>query len=173
MFDWNILIGSILDNIAVPIIIAIGGAVLVVVKHYADKVAKSVIAKNEISAMEKQGSVRKSLLETLGTIVEAAVASNMQLADTMKRDGTKLTQDQIVELNLSATQLIYNSLPPSLTNEDGVLLEIIGGTDKLNAVIKSMMEKYVYEYKLRPKNTSTTTSTSQSQNPSVFNNRRL
>lgn len=149
--DWNIIMGGIWDHVMIPIIIAIGVALAFVVKHYADKVSKSIVAKNEISAMEKQSSVRKELLTTLSTIVEAAVGSNMQIANTMKASGQKLTPEQISELNQSAKKLVINSLPPSLTNENGVLLEIIGGKEKLDAVIDSMMEKYVYEYKIKAK----------------------
>lgn len=149
--DWNIFMNGLLEHIAIPIIIVIGGAICVIVKHYADKITKSIVAKNEISELEKKNTVRKDLLSTLNTLVEAAVGSNMQLADTMKMSGEKLTQEQITELNRSAKQLIINSLPPSLTSDDGVLMEVIGGREKLDAIIGSLMEKHVYEYKLRPK----------------------
>lgn len=140
---------SILNNIFTPVFVVIGGAVVIYVKHFADKFAKILIAKNEIAEMEKQSTVRKDLLEVIATTVESAVASNMQLANSMKRSGTKLTEDQIMELNNSAKSLIMNALPQGLTEEGGVLLDIIGGRDKLNAIIDSMMEKYVYEYKIK------------------------
>lgn len=143
---------SVLDNIFTPLLIVLGGAIVVVFKHYADKFAKIMIAKNEIAEMEKQSTIRKDLLGTIGTMVESAVGSNMQLADSMKEAGAKLTEMQVLELNNTAKQLVLNALPPGLTEEDGVLLEIIGGRDKLNAIIDSMMEKYVYEYKIKSVN---------------------
>lgn len=151
MSEWSVIIGAIGDHIIVPIIMAIGVGILFVLKHYIDKISKSIVAKNEISAMEKQSTVRKELLTTLSTIVEAAVGSNMQIANAMKANGEKLTPEQISELNQSAKKLVINSLPPSLTNDGGVLLEIIGGREKLDAVIDSLMEKSVYEYKVRAK----------------------
>lgn len=149
--DWNMFMGGVWDHIFIPILIAIGAAMLYVIKHYADKISKSIVAKNELAAMEKENTARKEILNTLSTMVESAVASNMQLADAMKKNGAKLNEDQIAELNRSAKQLVINTLPPSLTNEGGVLLEIIGGREKLDAIIQSMMEKYVYEYKIRQK----------------------
>ena len=98
--------------------------------------------------MSKKNTIRNELLVTLSEVVKAAVASNMELSDQMKQNGHKLTDDEIRELNGTVMRLVMNTLPPSLTNDDGVLLEIIGGKDKLESIIKSMMEKYVYEYKI-------------------------
>lgn len=141
----------VLDHIFVPVMIVIGTALVIVVKHYADKIAKSIVAKNEISSMSKENTVRNELIKTLDEMVKAAVASNMDLSKKLKENGRKLTDNEIMELNNTVTTLVMNSLPPSLTNDDGVLLEIIGGRDKLDAIIRSMMEKYVYEYKIADK----------------------
>lgn len=147
--DGTMFWSYILDHIFVPVMIVIGAALVIVVKHYADKIAKSIVAKNEISSMTKENTTRKELIETLNSIVESAVASNMQLAEAMKKNGQKLTQEQIEELNNTCKTLVINSLPLSLTEENGVLLEVIGGKEKLNAIISSMMEKHVYEYKVK------------------------
>lgn len=167
--DWNIVIGGIWDHILIPVLIAIGVGIAAAAKYYADKISKSVVARNELASMEKENTVRKDLLTTLSTTVEAAVASNMQLANVMKKNGNKLTDDQISELNRSAKQLVLNTLPPSLTEEGGVLLEIIGGRDRLDAIISSMMEKYVYEYKIKSK----TSQESPINTHSPIQNRRL
>lgn len=149
--DSTMFWSYVLDHIFVPIMIVIGASVVIVVKHYADKIAKSIVAKNEISSMSKENTVRNELIKTLDEMVKAAVASNMELAKKLKENGRKLTDDEIEELNNTVITLVMNSLPPSLTNDDGVLLEIIGGRDKLDAIIRSMMEKYVYEYKIADK----------------------
>lgn len=148
MMFWS----YVLDHIFVPVMIVIGAALVIVVKHYADKIAKSIVAKNEISSMTKENTARKELIETLNSIVESAVASNMQLAEKMKEDGQKLSQEQIDELNNVCKTLVMNSLPLSLTEENGILLEVIGGQEKLDAIISSMMEKHVYEYKVKKSN---------------------
>lgn len=146
--DSTMFWSYVLDNIGVPLLCAIGAALVIVVKHYADKIAKSIVAKNELSAMSKKNTIRNELLTTLSEVVKAAVASNMDLSRKMKENGHKLTEEEIMELNKTVMRLVMNTLPPSLTNDDGVLLEIIGGKDKLESIIKSMMEKYVYEYKM-------------------------
>ena len=109
----------------------------------------SIVNKNAMSDLEKETAVRKKLLDTIESCVEAAVGSNMQLADSMKEDGNSLTEEQIAKLNKNVKTLVYSSLPSSLTEEDGTLMKIIGGPDKLEALIDAMMEKYVYEYKIK------------------------
>ena len=83
----------------------------------------------------------------------AIVISGKELAtlrrNKMKEDsnGEHLTDEQAAELRKSAYNFVMNTLPPSLKEDDGILLEIIGGKDTLDALIRSMNDKYVYEYK--------------------------
>lgn len=143
------LIQTVIDHLGIPILIAIGGGFAVIASKWTEKIGNSITIKNEIDSIEKRTKARKSILETLEPAVQAAVASNMQLADTIRQNKGKLTQDDIVMLNNSAKELIMNTLPKSLTDEDGVLLDIIGGKAQLDAAIKVMIEKYVYEYKIK------------------------
>lgn len=147
--DTYTLLNSIAENIIIPIIVAFGAAILWLVKHYLDKIVKGIAVRNEISSMEKRNNIRAQLMDMISQTVQAAVASNMSVADEMKESGNKLTEDQIDQLNSSAKELIIGSLPSSLTQEDGVLLEIIGGKDTLDSLIQNLMEKYVYEYKCK------------------------
>ena len=143
------LIQTVIDHLGIPILIAIGGGFAVIASKWTEKIGNSITIKNEIDSIEKRTKARKSILETLEPAVQAAVASNMQLADTIRQNKGKLTQDDLVMLNNSAKELIMNTLPKSLTDEDGVLLDIIGGKAQLDAAIKVMIEKYVYEYKIK------------------------
>lgn len=140
---------SILDNLGVPVLIAIGTGIALIVNKYFDKITKSIEVKHEIESIEKRMKTRKEILETLRPTVEAAVASNMQLAEKMKERNGKLNENDIRELNESAKNLVMNTLPKSLSEDDGVLLEIIGGREQLDTAIKIMIEQYVYEYKLK------------------------
>ena len=153
------ILQMILDNIGVPILIAIGGGLAIIATKWTEKIGNSITLKNEIENIEKRTKARKDILETLEPAVEAAVASNMQLADTIKQTKGKLTEDDAKMLNESAKELIMNTLPKSLTDEDGVLLDIIGGRPQLDAAIKVMIERYVYEYKLKSANTKNVTTT--------------
>ena len=144
----------ILDNLAVPILFAIGGGIAVWIGKWTDKVGNSIMVKNEIESIEKRTKARKDILEALRPAVESAVASNMQLADTMKEKNGYLSDDDIKMLNDTATELVLNTLPESLTSENGELLKIVGGKAQLDAAIKVMIEQYVYEYKLKSKNLS-------------------
>ena len=47
-----------------------------------------------------------------------------------------------------------NSLPVSLTDKDGNLNKILGGTDRLEAIIETSLKKYVYEYKFKQQEAS-------------------
>lgn len=142
----------ILDNLAVPILLALGGGIAVIVTKWTEKIGKSVTVKNEIESIEKRMKTRQDILNTLRPTVEAAVASNMQLADTLRKKNGKLTDEDVELLNNSAKELVMNTLPDSLTDDDGVLMDIIGGREQLDTAIKIMIEQYVYEYKIKAAN---------------------
>lgn len=146
--DSTMFWSYVLDHIFVPVMVVLGAALVIVVKHYADKIAKSIVAKNELSAMSKENTVRNDIIKTVDEMVKAAVASNMDITKKLKENGHKLTDEEIAELNETAKCLVLNTLPPSLTNDDGILLEIVGGKDKLDSMIKNMIDKYAYEYKM-------------------------
>lgn len=142
---WN----AIFDNIAIPILAAFGGIIVYLIKSFADRITKSIVAKNEAASMEKVFETKSYIIKEIDGIVAAAVASNMQIAEDMKKAGQKLTEEQIEQLQNSAKELVLNSLPASLTEESGSMIQIVGGQDKLYSLINALMEKYVYEYKLK------------------------
>ena len=144
---WNEMMSTISSTILIPLILAVGSAVLLIGKSYVNRISKSIVAKNELEQLEKINEVRSKIIADIDTIVKAAVGSNMQLAHTMKQNGHKLSEDESKALRNTAIKLIMSSLPPSVTDEGGVMLNIIGGKDRLNSLIEAMMEKYVYEYK--------------------------
>ncbi len=144
--DWASIFSS---TVLVPILTIIVTAVGSYVAYRMNKVSKTAMAKNAMEEMEKKNGIRNQLMDLIKKNVQAAVESNMQLADTMKQAGHKLDQDEIKALNNSAKQMIMNNLPLELTNSDGILCEIIGGPDKLDSIIDTMMEQSVYEIKLK------------------------
>lgn len=152
-YQW---INALFENLAIPIIAAIGIIVVNVVKSFGKKITDSIVAKNEAESLEKVFAVKSYVIQEISTIVEAAVASNMQIAEDMKKAGQKLTEEQQYQLQQSAKELVLNSLPASLTQEDGSMIQIIGGQEKLDALISAMMEKSVYEYKIKKSTKNTT-----------------
>ena len=80
-----------IDHILGPVIILVGGAVAYILKHKFDKVSKEMVARDELADLEKETNIRRELMETIAQDVEAAVASNMQLAEALKQGGHKLT----------------------------------------------------------------------------------
>lgn len=148
LMSWDYFWSSVFDNMGVPILALFGGAIVVLLQKFGNKITKSIDAKNEIASLNKQSATRIQLLSELKVFVEAAVASNMQLAEKMKAaQGGQLTDEQGAELQAAAKELVYKVLPPSLTEDDGVLLEVIGGRGRLDAIIDNLIEQYVYEYK--------------------------
>lgn len=147
--DWTSFGQVFLDNIIVPITLILGSTIVGIVKVLGDRVTKSIIAKNEIESLERITATKTNILSELSTIVDAAVASNMRLANKMKENGQKLNDEQILELNESAKLLISNAISPSLSENDGVLLNLFGGQDKLDSIIDSLMEKFVIEEKMK------------------------
>ena len=137
------------DNILMPILMVIGSAVLVVVKSYVKRITDSMIAKNEISSLSNITTIKNNLLCEIGTIVQAAVCTNMSLAESLKSAGgtNKLTDTDIAMLQDSTKQLVYQALPTSLTEENGSLLKIVGGKDKLDLIINNQLEHAVISTK--------------------------
>lgn len=138
-------------DIVKPVAGAAVAAIPVIGQKYVKKITNSIEAKNELSSLKEVNEMKTTLLKEIETIVNSAVGSNMQLADKMKEDGQKLSEEQIEQLKESTKKMINDSLPASLVNEDGVLLNIIGGKDKLDNIIDNMREKAVYDYKISKK----------------------
>ena len=143
--DSYTIFQTIIDNLAVPILLAIGGGLAVIATKWTEKIGNSITVKNEIDSIQKRMKARKDILDTLEPTVKSAVASNMSLAKKLKETNGRLTEEDISQLNKSAKDLVMSTLPDSLTQDEGVLLDIIGGRDQLESAIDVMIEKYVYE----------------------------
>ena len=141
------IISTIMDNLIVPGILVIAGVLITIIQKFLTRIAKSIEIRDEMATIEKQVSIRNKLIEILNDIVKTAVANNMQLADEWKKDGHKLSEEQQKQLKETAVSLVYAALPSNL-KDNGPLLEIIGGKDILNILIESLIEKFVYEYKI-------------------------
>lgn len=142
-------------DIMKPVAITAVSSLPVFVGKYGKKALTSFEAKNELDSLCKVNETKTTILKEVETIVNSAVGSNMQLADKMKENGEKLSEDQIKALKESTKKMIYASLPASLTEEDGVLLNIVGGQDKLDTIIENMREKAVYDYKINKNKNAT------------------
>ena len=123
---------------------------MLIFKNRFDKISKSIVAKNEMEEMEKSTNIRKQLIDTIETQVKASVATIMPIANRMKERGEGLSDEEGLMLKEKAKNLTLNTFPPSLTQEGGVLLEIIGGRERLDSIIDSLIEKHVFEYKGSP-----------------------
>lgn len=138
------------DTALIPAIIGAGAYLLALVKKYAKKAMKQVEIKHEIENMAKMQEIKNKLLSEIKTIVDSTVGSNMQIADALKKEnGGFLTDEQSAHIKNNVTDIIFASLPQSLTEEDGVLLDVIGGWDRLNTIIASMIDRAVYDYKIK------------------------
>lgn len=143
----SMLMEAIIDNILLPIVVIIGSSLLLIVKSYAKKVTNSIISKNELMSLDNLTSIKNNLLSEIKTIVQAAVFTNMTLAENMKTGGKKLGDVEITMLQNSAKRLVYQSLPLSLTDENGPMLKIIGGQEKLDSIINGYLEQAVIDAK--------------------------
>lgn len=141
------IISTIMDNLVLPAIVGIATAIILIGKRLLERIVKSIEIKNELITLEKRVAIRGELVDILNDNVKAAVAANMSLRNELKENGEKLTEEQAEKLRKSAYNFVMNTLPPSLKEDDGILLEIIGGKDTLDALIRALNDKYVYEYK--------------------------
>jgi hypothetical protein len=97
-------------------------------------------------------NTKNSLIDGIDKIVEGAVCANIQFAEELKErsNDRKLTAAQSNQLHNAAKQLIYNSLPASLKDEDNALLKLIGDKQALDTLVENMIEKHVIEWKDDP-----------------------
>ena len=140
---------ALMDNIITPIIVLIGSVILMVVRSYVKRIRDSIIAKNEMVSLDSLTRVKNNLLEEIETIVNAAVLTNMQLANSMKSGGKKLTDLEAEMLQKSTKTLVYQTLPSTLTDENGVMLQVIGGKERLDGLVNNFIEKAVVDAKNR------------------------
>ena len=148
--DQSVLLNAVVTNIIIPIVLVVGSALVVVARTYVKKITDSMIAKNEVASLNNITSIKNNLLAEIGTIVQAAVSSNMSIADTLKSNANgKLTDVEIAMLQESARKLIYQALPTNLTHQDGSLMQLVGGQDKLDAIITGLLEHSVIESKAK------------------------
>ncbi|MDE7346511.1 MAG: hypothetical protein K2N48_07200 [Muribaculaceae bacterium] len=142
-FWKQVLVG----NLMVPFVVIIFGIFLGVAKHYADKLVAIFTERHKVESVEKIARARESLVKELDTNVQAAVASNMDMADKMKAAGHKLTDEEILQINSSAKEIVFRTLPQEISGMTPS--EILGGDTVTNALINSLMEKHVLEYKIK------------------------
>lgn len=139
------------EYIFAPLIIALCGAVVALVVKYAEKMTRRTTVKDELESLQVSSSIRGTIIDELDKIVQAAVATNMTFVEEMKSSGRKLTDAESEELNAAARTLIMNSLPTDVKDPNGKIMAIIGGEEALNALLKILIEKHVYEYKPQSK----------------------
>ena len=145
---FNSLGQAILDNLAIPVIVLFGAAFIAMIKPRIDKFVQSMIARADMKELMEENTVRKELIELIDGQVRSAVAANMSMAFSIKkRNGGVIPDEDAQRLANSARTTVMNSLPTTLTMPDGSLNQVIGGSDRLESIIQSAMEKYIYEYK--------------------------
>jgi len=145
----NEVLDILINSIMIPLLLALASSAVVIVKSYGKKIVDSIIAKNDLESISQKNTIKTLLLEQLQKIVETAVGSNMQTADQFKIECPKLTDEQKQILLDAAKECIMASLPPQLKDDDSDLLTIIGGKEQLEVIIDNMIEKVVYDYKMK------------------------
>lgn len=139
------------STVLIPAIIAGGAAIIALANKYAKQYLNNLEVKHEVENMAKTTEIKNNILGEIKTIVESVVGSNMALADDFKNgsaDG-KLTDEQSKTIKTSVKTMVMSSLPDSLTADDGVLLKVIGGKDRLDIIIDNLIERAVYDYKIK------------------------
>lgn len=146
---------AIMDNLMVPVIVVIAGGLIALFQPKINKIVQKHLAKEDMKELNEENTIRKDLLELIDRQVKSAVAANMSLANYIRRENNgDIPDEEGKKLAENAKQLVMNSLPVSLTDKDGNLNKILGGTDRLEAIIETSLKKYVYEYKFKQQEAS-------------------
>ena len=146
---------AIMDNLMVPVIVIIAGALIAIFQPKINKIVQKHLAKEDMKEINEENTIRKDLISLIDSQVKSAVAANMSLANYIRRENNgDIPDEEGKKLAENAKQLVMNSLPLSLTDKDGNLNKILGGTDRLEAIIETSLKKYVYEYKFKQQEAS-------------------
>ena len=146
---------AIMDNLMVPVIVIIAGALIAIFQPKINKIVQKHLAKEDMKEINEENTIRKDLISLIDSQVKSAVAANMSLANYIRRENHgDIPDEEGKKLAENAKQLVMNSLPVSLTDKDGNLNKILGGTDRLEAIIETSLKKYVYEYKFKQQEAS-------------------
>ena len=141
---------AIMDNLMVPVIVLIAGALIAIFQPKINKLVQKHLAKEDMKEINEENTIRKDLISLIDSQVKSAVAANMSLANYIRRENNgDIPDEEGKKLAENAKQLVMNSLPVSLTDKDGNLNKILGGTDRLEAIIETSLKKYVYEDKYK------------------------
>ena len=153
---------AIMDNLMVPIIVIFAGALIAIFQPKINKIVQKHLAKEDMKEINEENTIRKDLISLIDSQVKSAVAANMSLANYIRRENNgDIPDEEGKKLAENAKQLVMNSLPVSLTDKDGNLNKILGGTDRLEAIIETSLKKYVYEYKFKQQEIETKKSVPQ------------
>ncbi len=140
----------IVQVVLIPALLAIGSALLVIIRSYVKKVSESLVAKYEMDSLSALTTVSNNLNTEIDKAVDSAVAKMMVTVEELKsKNNGQLTKEDIAEVNNKAKDLIFQTLPISLTEEGGTLNKIAGGTSSLNTLIDGLIEKHVVEQKAK------------------------
>ena len=133
---------SLMDNLVLPIIVCIGSSLLLMAKHYIAKLTNSIIAKNDIQITNSEINTRNAILEEIGTLVQSAVYTTMVAAWKLKKESPDgiLTDEEVRELQNRVMNLVIKALPPAYDDPKSSVLELLGGIEKRNTIILSMVE---------------------------------
>lgn len=146
---------AIMDNLMVPVIVIIAGGLIAIFQPKINKLVQKHLAKEDMKEINEENTIRKDLIALIDSQVQSAVAANMSLANYIRRENNgNIPDEEGKKLAENAKQLVMNSLPVSLTDKDGNLNKILGGTDRLEAIIETSLKKYVYEYKFKQQEAS-------------------
>lgn len=143
---------TLVQVVLIPALLAIGSALLIIIRNYAKTVAQSMVAKYEMDSLKSLTGINNNLMAEIDKAVDAAVAKMMVTVEKLKSDNQgELSNEHIKLVNTAAKDIIMQTLPVSLTEEGGTLNGIIGGTKSLNTLIDGMIEKHVVEQKAKRK----------------------
>lgn len=144
---------NVFDTILGPAIIACIGAVVALGNKYIKQYLKKLDVKHELENMTRENEIKNGIMAEIKSIVVSVVGANMRIADDLKSANSDkmLTNEQSAEIKENVKKLVMASLPDSLTDDDGVLLDVMGGKERLDIIIDSMIEKCVYDYKIKKK----------------------
>jgi len=138
---WAEIVSYLMENFVQPALVVLTPFIIAYIKKWLDQLLEN-------KGLREQAEAISTTIDDIQSIVYAAVAKGMDMANKMKGLNIrpkKLTPEEGEQIKNEVTEMVWKMLPPSITS--GKLLELIGGKKGLVALIDNMIEAQLLQVK--------------------------
>ena len=148
----ELILDSIIQYILLPALMIIGGAILLVVKKYAEKITDSILRKNEIEESDLRNKVKSNIITEIDNIIQTIIYCRseeiMGLPDKYSED---CKQWDLLILDIYRELVNYIIIPSKVIQHNSYFKHFheVDGSFTINKLIKLLIKKRILIIKSR------------------------